>query len=137
MENLLHQAQAIIEQGHFSMPNDAGRPLPVIATRDAAAVAAGLLVGSSWTGQASVPVISPDQLTPDGMAEVISGALGRTVRYRPVPVADYQATMQQYGASPSLAQDFAEMPRHPQACRRGLTCWPGPGAWLRTRAGSP
>jgi hypothetical protein len=54
-------------------------------------------------------VAGPDNLTPDGMAEVISGTLGRTIRYRQVPVADYQATMRQRGASPAIAQDMADM----------------------------
>ena len=52
---------------------------------------------------------SPDNLTPDGMAEVISGTLGRTVRYRQVPVADRQAAMLQRGASEAMAQDMADM----------------------------
>jgi uncharacterized protein YbjT (DUF2867 family) len=108
MENLLRQAQEIAEQGTFSMANAAGRPLPTIATRDIAAAAA-LLLDTSWKGQASVPVTGPDNLTPDDMAEVISGTLGRTIRYRQVPVADYQATLLRRGASQAMAQDFADM----------------------------
>ena len=109
MENLLRQAHAIKEQGTFSMANAAGLPLPAVATRDVAALAAALLLDSSWGGQASVPVVSPDNLTPDGMAGVISGTLGRTVRYRQVPVADRQAAMRQRGASEPMAQDMAAM----------------------------
>jgi len=109
MENLLRQAQAIKEQGMFSMANAAGRPLPAVATRDVAAAAAALLLGASWSGQASVPVVGPDNLTPDGMAEVISETLGRTVRYRQVPVADRQAALLQRGASETMAQDMADM----------------------------
>ena len=44
MENLLRQAQAIKEQGTFSMANTAGLPLPAVATRDVAAAAAALLL---------------------------------------------------------------------------------------------
>ena len=109
MENLLRQAQAIKEQGTFSMANTAGRPLPAVATRDVAAAAAALLLDSSWGGQASVPVAGPDNLTPDDMAEVISDTLGRTVRYRQVPVADRQTAMLQRGASQAMAQDMADM----------------------------
>ena len=103
-----YQGQAINE-GTFSMANDAGRPLPTVATRDIATAAAALLLDTSWSGQASVPVAGPDNLTPDDMAEVISGTLGRTIRYRQVPVADYQAAMRQRGASPAIAQDMADM----------------------------
>jgi uncharacterized protein YbjT (DUF2867 family) len=109
MENLLRQAQAIGQQGTFSMANTAGRPLPAVATRDAAAVAATLLLDPSWSGQGRVPVAGPDNLTPDDMAEVISGTLGRTVRYRQVPVADRRAAMLQRGASEAIAQDMADM----------------------------
>jgi len=109
MENLLRQAQAIKEQGMFSMPNAAERPLPVVATRDVAAAAAALLLDRSWSGQASVPVAGPDNLTPDGMAEVISDTLGRTVRYRQVPVAHRQAALLRRGASEAMAQDMADM----------------------------
>ena len=109
MENLLRQAQAIKEQGMFSMANAAGQPLPAVATRDVAAAAAALLLGASWTGQASVPVAGPDNLTPDGMAEVISQTLGRTVRYRQVTVADRQAAQLQRGVSEAMAQDMADM----------------------------
>ena len=41
------------------------------------------------------------------MAEVISDTLGRTVRYRQVPVADLQAAMLRRGASQAMAQDMA------------------------------
>jgi uncharacterized protein YbjT (DUF2867 family) len=109
MENLLRQAQAIKEEGTFSLANTAGRPLLTVATRDAAAAAAALLLDTSWSGQASVPVVSPDNLTPDDMAEVISGTLGRTVRYRQVPAADRQAAMLRRGASEAMAQDMADM----------------------------
>jgi uncharacterized protein YbjT (DUF2867 family) len=109
MENLLRQAKEIKEQGTFSMANTASRPLPAVATRDIAAAAAALLLDTSWSGQASVPVVSPDNLSPDGMAEVISGTLGRTVRYRQVPVSDRQAAMLRRGASQAMAQDMADM----------------------------
>ena len=109
MENLLRQVQEIKEQGTFSMASAANRPLPAIATRDAAAAAAALLLDTAWSGQASVPVASPGDLTPDDMAGVISGALGRTIRYRQVPVADYQAMLLRRGASQAMAQDFADM----------------------------
>jgi len=109
MENLLRQAEPIRETGTFSMANAAGRPLPTVATRDVAAAAAALLLDGSWSGQASVPVAGPGDLTPDEMAEVISDELGRAVRYRQVSVADYQAMMLRRGASEAMAQDFAGM----------------------------
>ncbi|MFG2825073.1 NAD(P)H-binding protein [Kitasatospora sp. NPDC048365] len=109
MENLLHQAAAITEQGTFSLANTADRPLPTVATRDVAAAAAALLLDTGWSGRARVPLTGPDDLTPDAMAEVISDTLGRTVRYRQLPLSDLRATMLGRGAGPALAQDMADM----------------------------
>jgi len=81
MENLLHQAQEIKKQATFSMANAADRPLPAVATRDAAAAAA-LLLDTSWSGQASVPVAGPDNLTPDGMAEVMRRGASEAMAWR-------------------------------------------------------
>ncbi|MEV4621095.1 NmrA family NAD(P)-binding protein [Asanoa sp. NPDC049573] len=109
MENLLRQIQGIKEQGTFSMANTADRPLLAIATRDVARVAAALLLDKSWTGQARVPVVSPDNLTPNQMAEVISETLGRPITYRQVPVADLGAMMQRRGASEATVRGMTRM----------------------------
>ncbi|MFF0073147.1 NmrA family NAD(P)-binding protein [Streptomyces sp. NPDC005494] len=109
MENLLRQAPVMKEQGAFSMANAAGRPLPIVATRDVAASAATLLMDTTWHGQARIPLVSPDDLTPDTMAEVISEVLGHTVHYHQVPLADFQAAMAQRGMSRTAVQDFASM----------------------------
>ncbi|OIJ68333.1 NmrA family NAD(P)-binding protein [Streptomyces mangrovisoli] len=109
MENLLHHIPAMTEQGTFSMANAADRPLATVATRDVADAAAALLLDTSWSGQARVPLAGPDRLTPHAMAEVVSDVLGRTIRYRQIPLAELKTTMIQRGASPALAQDMAEM----------------------------
>jgi uncharacterized protein YbjT (DUF2867 family) len=109
MENLLRQAPAMAEHGTWSMANTADRPLPTVATRDVASVAAAILLDSSWSGQARVPLVSPGALTPEAMAEVVSGTLGRTVRYHQTSLADFRAAMVRRGASEAMAQDFADM----------------------------
>ncbi len=97
------------ERGTFSLANTADRPLLTVATRDVAAAAAALLLDTSWNGQARVPLVSPDRLTPDAMAEIISETLGHAVRYQQVPLADFRDRMVRRGASPALAQDMADM----------------------------
>ncbi|WP_330455606.1 NAD(P)H-binding protein [Streptomyces sp. NBC_00820] len=109
MENLLQQAQAITTQGMFFMPNAADRPLALVATRDIAAAAARLLADDSWSGQDTVPVISPDSLSPDTMAEVLSEVLGRPVRFQQVGADTHKATMLQYGMSEPFAQSLVDM----------------------------
>jgi uncharacterized protein YbjT (DUF2867 family) len=88
MENLLHQAQPIKSQATFSMANAADRPLPSVATRDVAAAAAALLLDTSWSGQASVPVAGPATLTPT-----------RWSRSSPTPWAPRSATARSRSAT--------------------------------------
>jgi uncharacterized protein YbjT (DUF2867 family) len=109
MENLLNQVEAIESQGMFFMANSADRPLATVATRDIAAVAAGLLLDDSWSGQGSVPVIGPDALSPHDMAKVLSEVLERPIRFQQVSDDAYKATMTQYGMSEAWAQGLVDM----------------------------
>jgi uncharacterized protein YbjT (DUF2867 family) len=109
MENVLRQAQALRDQGTFRLANAADRPLPTVATHDIAAVAAPLLLDGSWTGQASLPVASADDLTPAEMAQVMSEVLGRTIRFQQVPLADVKAMALRSGASEERAQSMVDM----------------------------
>jgi uncharacterized protein YbjT (DUF2867 family) len=109
MENLLTQADALRDHRTFAMAYDADRVLALVATRDIAAVAAGLLTDRSWEGQENLPVFGPDHLTPTQMAEVISDVLGRTVTYTQLNLSDVTAAMTQRGASEGVAHDMVEM----------------------------
>jgi len=84
MENLLWQVEAIRDQGTFFWPQPADRVLASVATRDIAAKAAELLLDDSWGGQSGVPVVSPDALTPDGMAQVVSEVLFKATHTGPL-----------------------------------------------------
>ncbi|MFE3634382.1 NAD(P)H-binding protein [Streptomyces cellostaticus] len=109
MENLLHQVEAIRSQGVFFTANSAGRPLATVATRDIAAVAAELLLDGSWSGQGAVPVAGPDELTPDGMAEVLSEVLERPVRCQELSLDAYRMAMTRRGMSGAWARGLADM----------------------------
>lgn len=109
MDNLLGQAEAIRSQGMFFLPNTADRPLATVATRDIAEAAAGLLLDDSWSGRGSVPVIGPDALSPDGMAEVMSEVLARPVRFQQAGYDAHRATMLRYGLSDAFAQGLVDM----------------------------
>jgi uncharacterized protein YbjT (DUF2867 family) len=109
MENLLSQAAAIKSQGMFFLPNSGDRKLATVATRDIAVVAARLLLDDSWSGQDSVPVVGPDDLSPSEMAQIMSEVLERPVRFQQVTAADYKATLLQYGMTEAWAQGLADM----------------------------
>lgn len=109
MENLLGQLDAIRGRGAFYLTCAGDLPLASIATRDIAAVAAGLLTDLSWTGQENLPVFGPDRLTPDGMAEVISQELGHPVAYRRMSMDDFASLLRSQGASDQAVKDRTEM----------------------------
>ena len=62
MDNILRQLEPIKNQGMFFWPISGDRKAPTCATRDIAAVAAKLLLDPSWSEQASVPVLGPEDL---------------------------------------------------------------------------
>jgi uncharacterized protein YbjT (DUF2867 family) len=109
MENLLHQVEAIQRQGAFFLANSADRTLLTVATRDVAASAAKLLLDDTWSGHGGVPVVGPDDLSPDGMAQVISEVLERPIRFQQITTQDYKATLMQYGMSDPWAQGLVDI----------------------------
>ncbi|MFF4394044.1 NAD(P)H-binding protein [Streptomyces sp. NPDC001480] len=109
MENLLGQAESIRTAGVFFLAADGDRVLRTCATRDIAATAARLLLDGTWTGQDDVPLVGPDDLTPKGMAQVVSEVLDRPVRFQAVGSADYRATLLGHGVSEAWAQGLADM----------------------------
>lgn len=108
MENLLRQIDAMLEHGAFSLTGAPDAPLPTIAARDIADVAADLLGELSWTGQQNLPVFGPDRLSPDAMAAVISEELGRPVAYRRVCLDEFAATLRSRGAGEQQVRDTTQ-----------------------------
>ncbi|WP_327588176.1 NAD(P)H-binding protein [Nonomuraea sp. NBC_00507] len=108
-ENLLGQVRVIKSQGTFFLANTADRPLATCATSDVAAAATALLLDDSWSGQGSVPVAGPDDLSPNQMAQVMSEALQRTVRFQEISTDAYRTRMSQYGITEGAAQGMADM----------------------------
>jgi uncharacterized protein YbjT (DUF2867 family) len=109
MDNLLGQVEPIRSQGMFFSPIDADRKLPTVATRDIAAVAAGLLLDDSWSGQGSVPVLGPEDLSHDDMAQIMSEVLGKPVRFQQIPAEAFKARMTGFGMSEAIVQGMLDM----------------------------
>jgi uncharacterized protein YbjT (DUF2867 family) len=109
MDNLLRQAPAIKEKSMFSSPIHADLKAPTVATSDIAAVAAKFLVDTTWTGQAEVPVLGPEDISPNEMAEILSDVLGKPVRYQHTPIEAYKSRMAGRGMSEAFAQGLADM----------------------------
>ncbi|WP_329222905.1 NAD(P)H-binding protein [Streptomyces sp. NBC_01485] len=109
MENTLRQLAAIRDTGVFDTSHVADRVLRLCATRDVGAAAARLLLDDSWTGRADVPLVGPDDLTPEGMAAVLAEVLGRPVRTRFAPVTELRAGLLRAGATEDWVRSYTAM----------------------------
>jgi uncharacterized protein YbjT (DUF2867 family) len=109
MDNIIRQVEPIKKQGMFFLPISADRKLPTCATRDIAAVAASLLLDPSWTGQNSVAVLGPEDLSFNDMAQIMSQVLGKSVRYQQIPSEAYKARLTGFGMSEAMAQGVIDM----------------------------
>lgn len=109
MDVMLRQAPSIRDQGVFYSAISADRKLPTVATRDIAAVATRLLLDDSWSGQESVPVLGPEDLSNEDLARIMSDVLGKPVRFRPVPAEAFRETLTGHGASPANADAMVAM----------------------------
>ena len=116
MENLLNQVEAITSQGMFFMANASDRPLATVATSDIAEAAVKLLLDDSWSGQEGVPVVSPDELSPNDMAQIVSEVLEHPVHFQQVNHEDYKAKMMQYGMTEAWAQGLVDMAAAQNGC---------------------
>jgi uncharacterized protein YbjT (DUF2867 family) len=109
MDNILRQAEAIRNQGRFFSPIAGGRKLPAVATRDAAAAASRLLLDASWSGVEEVPLLGPEDLSFNDMAEIISEVLGQTVRFQQIAFEAYKDRFVELGMSEAMAQGMTDM----------------------------
>jgi uncharacterized protein YbjT (DUF2867 family) len=109
MDNIARQAEAIRKQGMFFSPISGERKLPSVATRDIAAAAARLLRDESWSGVDEVPLLGPEDLSFNDMAEIISEVLGTEVRFQQTTFEAYKARFVELGMSEAMAQGMTDM----------------------------
>ncbi|MCO5993399.1 NAD(P)H-binding protein [Actinoallomurus rhizosphaericola] len=109
MENTLQQVGALRNQGAFFLTLSPDRKNPTCATRDIAAVAAELLLDHSWSGQDGVPILGPEDLSPNDMTRIMSEVLGRPIRFQQVSGEAYKATLVRNGVSEVWAQGLVDM----------------------------
>ena len=109
MDNIARQAAAIKNQGMFFSPIDGDRKLPAVATRDIAAAASRLLLDDTWTGVAEVPLLGPEDLSFNDMAEIISEVLGKQVRFQQITFDAYKDRFVGFGMSDAMAQGMTDM----------------------------
>jgi len=109
MDNIVRQAEAIKNRAMFLSPIDGNRKLPSVATRDIAAAAARLLLDETWSGAAEVPLLGPEDLSFNDMAEIISEVLGKEVRFAQTTFEAYKDRFVGFGMSDAMAQGMTDM----------------------------
>jgi uncharacterized protein YbjT (DUF2867 family) len=109
MDNMLRHAGSIRDRGLLSLPLAGDRKLPICATRDIAASAVRLLRDPSWTGRADVPVLGPEDLSHNDMAQIMSEVLERPVRFERMPLDAFKVGLAARGMSRALVEGCAAM----------------------------
>jgi uncharacterized protein YbjT (DUF2867 family) len=109
MEDTVRQAESIKNQGVYSWPIAGDRKLPADATRDIAAAASRLLLDARWSGVEEVPLLGPEDLSFNDMAEIMSQALGKDVRFQQITFAAYKDRFVRLGMSDAMAQGYTDM----------------------------
>jgi len=109
MDTILRQLELIRSQGMFVSPIAGDRKLPTVATRDIAAAAATWLLDPTWHGQGSVPILGPEDLSFDDMAQIMSEVLGKPVRFQHIAGEAYKTRLTERGMSDAMAQGTVDM----------------------------
>lgn len=109
MDNIARQAGAIKNQGMFFSPIDGDRKLPSVATRDIAAAASRLLLDDSWSGTGEVPLLGPEDLSFNDMAQIMSEVLAKQVRFQQITFEAYKDRFIGFGMSDAMAQGMTDM----------------------------
>jgi uncharacterized protein YbjT (DUF2867 family) len=68
-----------------------------------------VLLDPSWNGQGSVPVLGPEDLSFNDMAQTMSEVLRKPVRFQQISEAAYKARLTERGMSEAMAQGMVDM----------------------------
>ncbi|RFU43425.1 NmrA family transcriptional regulator [Actinomadura logoneensis] len=109
MDNMLWNVPSLKAEGVFTSAIDPDRKEPSVATRDIAAVAARLLLDTTWDGQEGVQVLGPEDISANDMARVMSDVLERPIRCRRISPEEYGAALTSHGATEAWARGLVDM----------------------------
>lgn len=109
MDNLRWQLQSIKNDGVISATVPGDLKAPSVATRDIAAVASRLLLDRTWTGQDSLGVLGPEDISFNEMAAILTDVLGMPVRFERSSHEEDKKKFLSYGYSEAMAQSMIDM----------------------------
>ncbi|TDC50336.1 NAD-dependent epimerase/dehydratase family protein [Actinomadura sp. KC345] len=84
-------------------------PMPWVDPRDIGDIAAARLLNDGWRGRVVQAVHGPEDLTYQGVAEILTGALGRPVRLQVVSDDDVRAALRAAGLAPGAVEGIVGM----------------------------
>ena len=109
MENVMNSVQSIKMKSAFSTTVKGDAKVPWVATKDIADAAVKLLLDKTWSGQGSVGVLGPEDLSYNDVALMISEVLGKKISYQAAPASDLKPMMMGFGMSEAAAQSLMEI----------------------------
>jgi uncharacterized protein YbjT (DUF2867 family) len=108
MENVLRDMAGILSGTVYSaIP--AGKPFPMVASRDIAHKAAAFLLSRNWQGHRAVGVHGPRDLSHAEVFAELSQLLGREIKYVEVPLQTVSSAMAGFGMPDFLVNTFTQM----------------------------
>lgn len=109
IDNIARQTASIANGGVLTGTLPADLKLPTVATKDIAAAAVGLLLHPTWTGQDTVYLLGPEDLSQNDIAATLSDVLKRPIRYQRGDREADLRTFIGYGMSRAVAQALIDM----------------------------
>ena len=109
MENVFMGMASIKAQGVYTGTMPAEIAVPMIASADIGAYAGTRLERLDFSGCSAVHLIGPKAITQTELVTTLGQAIGKSVRYVQVTLADVEQGMKQAGMKPSLVSVFMEM----------------------------
>ena len=110
MEDRLWDIPVIAQAGFLGHMIKPDTPLPYVATRDIAEVAAELLANPNFSGHSVRYVLAPRDHTIVETAQIIGAAIGKPdLAYVELPEADYRQGLAGLGATPNAIDIYIEM----------------------------
>lgn len=109
MENTLGQIPSILQASALFTTFPENAPIPMVATRDIGAAAAGFLRQRDWSGKVVRELHGAGPVSYDDVARVLSEVLGRDLKHVTVTPAQQREALTAMGLSAVLADSFGEM----------------------------
>lgn len=107
MENYYYQLEALQNASVF-FPFSSKQRMPMVATRDIAAVAANLLLNRTWQGHSIIGLNGVD-ISFEEAATILSQVLGQSIKHVQITFEQFHEAMLKQGASFDVATQYTQM----------------------------